>query len=77
MLPLLKFQENEDIIGVIISSLQEKHAERPTAKLDTYFTDRKTHLYTLGKLTYMFRIVVFFRKSTVMFMHPSLSCNFF
>ncbi|GFS20500.1 calnexin-like protein [Elysia marginata] len=26
---------------------EEKHAERPTAKLETYFTDRKTHLYTL------------------------------
>lgn len=26
---------------------EEKHAERPTAKLDHYFTDRKTHLYTL------------------------------
>ncbi|XP_059151798.1 calnexin-like isoform X2 [Physella acuta] len=26
---------------------EEKHAEKPTAKLDNFFTDRKTHLYTL------------------------------
>ncbi|BFZ14594.1 hypothetical protein BsWGS_17633 [Bradybaena similaris] len=26
---------------------EEKHAEKPTAKLDSFFTDRKTHLYTL------------------------------
>uniref|UniRef100_A0A0B7AZQ2 Calnexin n=1 Tax=Arion vulgaris TaxID=1028688 RepID=A0A0B7AZQ2_9EUPU len=26
---------------------EEKHAEKTTAKLETFFTDRKTHLYTL------------------------------
>jgi len=26
---------------------EEKHAAKPTGKLDSYFTDRKTHLYTL------------------------------
>ncbi|CAL1545287.1 unnamed protein product [Lymnaea stagnalis] len=26
---------------------EEKHAEKPTAKLENFFTDRKTHLYTL------------------------------
>ena len=30
-------------------SLKEKHAKKPTANIDSYFTDRKTHLYTLGK----------------------------
>uniref|UniRef100_A0A2C9K0D1 Calnexin n=2 Tax=Biomphalaria glabrata TaxID=6526 RepID=A0A2C9K0D1_BIOGL len=26
---------------------EEKHAEKPTAKLESFFTDKKTHLYTL------------------------------
>lgn len=30
---------------------EEKHAKRPDADLKTYFTDKKTHLYTLGMLT--------------------------
>ena len=33
--------------------LQEKHAKKPTASLDKYFTDKKSHLYTLGKLIYV------------------------
>lgn len=28
---------------------EEKHAKRPDADLKMYFTDKKTHLYTLGK----------------------------
>ena len=28
---------------------EEKHAKRPDADLKTYFTDKKTHLYTLSK----------------------------
>jgi len=27
---------------------QEKHAKQPTQKLDQFFTDKKSHLYTLG-----------------------------
>lgn len=27
---------------------QEKHAKKPTQSLDTFFTDKKSHLYTLG-----------------------------
>ncbi|XP_070198494.1 calnexin-like isoform X2 [Littorina saxatilis] len=27
--------------------IEEKHAKKPTANIDSYFTDRKTHLYTL------------------------------
>lgn len=27
---------------------EEKHAKKPEADLRTYFTDKKTHLYTLG-----------------------------
>jgi len=30
---------------------EEKHAKRPDADLKTYFTDKKTHLYTLSMLT--------------------------
>jgi len=29
-------------------TVQEKHASKPKATLDSYFTDKKTHLYTLG-----------------------------
>lgn len=28
---------------------EEKHAKKPDADLRTYYTDKKTHLYTLGK----------------------------
>lgn len=28
---------------------EEKHAKKPDADLRTYFTDKKTHLYTLGE----------------------------
>lgn len=28
---------------------EEKHAKRPEADLKNFFTDKKTHLYTLGK----------------------------
>jgi calnexin len=28
-------------------TFEEKHAKKPTASLDSYFTDKKTHLYTL------------------------------
>lgn len=28
---------------------EEKHAKRPDADLKTYFTDKKTHLYTLSE----------------------------
>jgi calnexin len=28
-------------------TLEEKHAKKPTATLDSYFSDKKTHLYTL------------------------------
>lgn len=27
---------------------EEKHAKKPDADLRTYYTDKKTHLYTLG-----------------------------
>ncbi|CAG2240152.1 CANX [Mytilus edulis] len=30
-----------------ISEIKEKHAKKPTANLDSYFTDKKTHLYKL------------------------------
>ncbi|KAK7104896.1 hypothetical protein V1264_019540 [Littorina saxatilis] len=30
--------------------IEEKHTKKPTANIDSYFTGRKTHLYTLGKL---------------------------
>lgn len=30
---------------------EEKHAKKPDADLRTYYTDKKTHLYTLGKST--------------------------
>lgn len=29
---------------------EEKHAKKPDADLRTYYTDKKTHLYTLGKI---------------------------
>lgn len=28
---------------------EEKHAKKPDADLRTYYTDKKTHLYTLGE----------------------------
>lgn len=28
---------------------EEKHAKKPDSDLRTYYTDKKTHLYTLGK----------------------------
>ncbi|XP_035825460.1 calnexin isoform X2 [Aplysia californica] len=31
----------------VTGEFEEKHAEKPSAKIDTFFTDRKTHLYTL------------------------------
>lgn len=31
--------------------LEEKHAKKPDADLRTYYTDKKTHLYTLGNIT--------------------------
>lgn len=31
---------------------EEKHAKKPDADLRSYFTDKKTHLYTLGKATH-------------------------
>ena len=30
--------------------LQEKHAKKPTSGIDAFFTDKKTHLFTLGLL---------------------------
>lgn len=29
---------------------EEKHAKKPDSDLRTYYTDKKTHLYTLGKI---------------------------
>jgi len=29
---------------------QEKHAKQPTQNLDEFFTDKKSHLYTLGMM---------------------------
>jgi calnexin len=31
----------------LTGAFEEKHAKKPTASLDSYFTDKKTHLYTL------------------------------
>lgn len=31
----------------LTGAFEEKHAKKPTANLDSYFTDKKTHLYTL------------------------------
>ncbi|KAK2165398.1 hypothetical protein NP493_1367g01027 [Ridgeia piscesae] len=31
----------------VTGKYEEKHAKKPTAALDSYFTDKKTHLYTL------------------------------
>lgn len=31
---------------------EEKHAKKPDADLRTYYTDKKTHLYTLGETTH-------------------------
>ena len=28
---------------------EEKHAKKPSGKLENFFTDKKTHLYSLGK----------------------------
>lgn len=30
-------------------AFEEKHAKKPKADLENYFTDKKTHLYTLGE----------------------------
>ena len=30
--------------------IEEKHAKKPAGNLEKYFTDKKTHLYTLGKV---------------------------
>lgn len=32
---------------------EEKHAKKPDADLRTYYTDKKTHLYTLGNNTHL------------------------
>lgn len=33
---------------------EEKHAKKPDSDLRTYYTDKKTHLYTLGKIYRLF-----------------------
>ncbi len=32
---------------------EEKHAKKPDSDLRTYYTDKKTHLYTLGNITHL------------------------
>lgn len=32
--------------------IEEKHAKKPAGNLEKYFTDKKTHLYTLGMLCF-------------------------
>ena len=40
--------------------IEEKHAKKPSGNLDSYFTDKKTHLYTLGLSFYIILNLFFF-----------------
>lgn len=37
---------------------EEKHAKRPDADLKNYFTDKKTHLYTLSKAMHIIYLLL-------------------